>query len=230
MNIVFSQDQAYSMIELPIFPLNTVLFPGMPINLHIFEERYKLMINACIEKRQPFGVVLIANHKSDTNPGAKPHRVGCTAQITQVQPLGDGQMRITAVGQERFEIISISQQQPYLVSMAEYFPLLESDPAILRQKASRLRHHVVQYLEQLRKLGQIHFSGVQLPESPMALSYLSAVILQTPLDQKQDLLTIGHAEAFIDSLYTTYRREAVLLRALATTPDGIDYDDTYSLS
>ena len=76
-------------MELPIFPLNTVLFPGARLPLHIFEERYKAMINACIDERRPFGVCLI---RSGSEPGApaEPFNVGTTAHIRQVQRLEDG--------------------------------------------------------------------------------------------------------------------------------------------
>ena len=81
------------MYELPLFPLNTVLFPGMPIKLHIFEERYKLMISRCYTEGQPFGVALI---KSGNEVGrkAEPFLVGCTAVITELEPLPDGRMNI----------------------------------------------------------------------------------------------------------------------------------------
>src|SRR3954466_6437378 len=97
------------MFELPLFPLNTVLFPGMPLNLHIFEERYKLMIGRCIEANQPFGAVLIkrGSEVSGLGKAAEPFSIGCTVQITQVQSLGAGRMNISVVGKERFQIFSL---------------------------------------------------------------------------------------------------------------------------
>ena len=103
------------MFELPLFPLNTVLFPGMPINLHIFEPRYKLMIEQCIQNDEPFGVVLIHKGTEASGPLAEPHPIGCTAQITQVERLDDGRMNILAVGGERFQIRSLNLFEPYLV-------------------------------------------------------------------------------------------------------------------
>src|SRR5690349_19805632 len=68
--------------KLPLFPLNTVLFPGVPLPLHIFEERYRLMIGRCIEQHAPFGVVLIRElDRADTNPDVTFYTVGTTAQI-----------------------------------------------------------------------------------------------------------------------------------------------------
>lgn len=86
------------MYELPLFPLNTVLFPGTPIQLHIFEDRYLKMINRCIEEHKPFGVVLIEEGSEAFGPLAKPYRIGCTALIAKVEKLEDGRINITAVG------------------------------------------------------------------------------------------------------------------------------------
>jgi Lon protease-like protein len=218
------------MQEIPLFPLNTVLFPGMPLTLHIFEERYKLMITECIEKREPFGVALIANNKTDTNPNAIPHRVGCTAQITRVQPLREGRMEITAVGRERFEVLSLDQERPYLVGKVEILPLKEDDPLQLLRSAQQLRHYVEAYLNLLRTMGKINVESSQLPQSPMALGYLSAVLLQTPLKDKQSLLCAASAGEFLEILRSTYKRETALLNVLRQPPTDMDYYNLYSLS
>ena len=69
--------------DLPLFPLNTVLFPGMVLPLHIFEERYKLMINHCLEEERPFGVLLIREGK-EVGSGAVPYQVGTTTMIAVI--------------------------------------------------------------------------------------------------------------------------------------------------
>src|SRR5687767_13844296 len=102
------------MTELPLFPLNTVLFPAMPLKLHIFEERYKTMINECIDNNSPFGVLLIDTGADSGGPLAKPHLIGCTAHITRVQRLPFGRMNIMAVGRERFRVNALFQNKPYL--------------------------------------------------------------------------------------------------------------------
>ena len=111
-------------MELPIFPLNTVLFPNARLPLHIFEERYKAMINACLEEKRPFGVCLI---KSGTEGGgtAEPHEVGTTAHIREVQRLDDGRLNIVCTGGQRFAISEVVQRTPYLV--AEVRGLMEED-------------------------------------------------------------------------------------------------------
>ena len=90
-------------MDLRLFPLNTVLFPNMRLPLHIFEERYKLMIRECIEEDAPFGVVLIQTGE-EVGSTAAPHQVGTTARIIQVEYLDDGRMNIFTMGERRFRI------------------------------------------------------------------------------------------------------------------------------
>jgi Lon protease-like protein len=101
-------------MELPLFPLNTVLFPGATAPLHIFEERYKEMIALCLAEKRPFGVVLI-REGDEVGGGATPCDVGTTAYITTVQELEDGRMNLICTGGQRFRIVSTSTERPYLV-------------------------------------------------------------------------------------------------------------------
>src|SRR5918992_5774702 len=105
--------------ELPLFPLNVVLFPGMRLPLHIFEERYKAMIGDCLEREAPFGVILIKEGAEVGGP-AEPFRTGTTARITQVQRLEEGRLNIMTRGERRFELVEIIQQRPHLVGLVKY--------------------------------------------------------------------------------------------------------------
>src|SRR5947209_7299372 len=102
------------MVELPLFPLNTVLFPTAPLTLHIFEERYKEMVSRCIAEDIPFGVVLIREGQEAGAP-AVPFEVGTTAQIVSVEKLLQGRMNLIAVGRKRFRLLDTSHARPYLV-------------------------------------------------------------------------------------------------------------------
>ena len=88
------------MLNLPLFPLNTVLFPEMPLPLHIFEVRYKQMIAKCLAGDRTFGVVLIKHGSEALGPLAEPYSIGCTARIIESQSLGEGRMEITTVGED----------------------------------------------------------------------------------------------------------------------------------
>lgn len=201
------------LFELPLFPLNTVLFPGMPINLHIFEERYIQMMESCEAAQQPFGVVLIRDGQEAMGPLADPYPVGCTAQITQLERMEDGRMNIVAVGLERFRIHSLSFDQPYLVGVVELIPMDEDDQ--LEQAGDRLRPLVERYLSVLSKAAEgIEISMEQLPQEPLALGYLAAALVQIPTEQKQELLTADEAASFLTDVRSVYRREVALLSAM----------------
>ncbi len=199
------------MFDLPLFPLNTVLFPGMPISLHIFEERYKQMINYCVDTKQPFGVVLIRQGREAADPAAEPHLIGCTAEIKQVQPLTQGRMNLLALGQERFRIIDLKHDKPYLVGVVELFPLRDHDMRAVTRGIARLRPMILRYLDILKDAGQIQFDSSQLPNDTTTIAYLSAVLLQIPTDQKQTLLASERMTDMLTELRRMYRRELALL-------------------
>jgi Lon protease-like protein len=104
---------------LPLFPLRVVLFPRIPIPLHIFEERYKLMVGEAIRENSEIGIVL-ATSKGVVN-------VGCTAVIDRVlERYEDGRLDVLAVGQRRFQIHSLDYERDYLRGTVEYFD--DEDP------------------------------------------------------------------------------------------------------
>ncbi len=202
------------MIELPLFPLNTVLFPGMPLPLHIFEDRYKQMIQYCLEEKQPFGVVLIRNGMEALGPLAQPHFIGCTARIVEVEMLSEGQMNITSIGERRFRIISLNYDSPYLIGKVKYYPLVAGDPDQLIRIAENLAPKVRQYMHILNEVEEIDLDPENLPGDPLVLAHLSAVLLQIPTDKKQELLTSASALDLLDNANQIYRREIAFLRAM----------------
>ena len=111
-------------MELPLFPLNSVLFPGGSLPLHIFEERYKLMIGRCLQSGSPFGVLLIRSG-SEVGEATEPFEVGTTARIVRVQPLDEGRMNLVCLGERRFRLLRKLRETPYLVGEAE--PLDSTD-------------------------------------------------------------------------------------------------------
>jgi len=202
------------MFKLPLFPLNTVLFPGMPLNLHIFEERYKLMIQLCLQRRQPFGVVLIKHGLETLGPLAEPYYIGCSARILESEPLSDGRMNILALGQKRFRILSLDYSQTYLVGTVELYPLDQGTPGLLQRSGKRLQPWIKRYMNILSEASDVNLDPQHLPNDPMVLAYLAAVLLQIPPEQKQDLLASLRASDLIADLLVIYRREVALLRGL----------------
>lgn len=183
----------------------------MPLNLHIFEDRYKQMMKWCIGNNEPFGVVLIKSGTEAFGPAAEPYVVGCTAHIRQVQPLTQGRMNISAVGQDRFKIKSLSRAEAYLVGDIEFYPLETYEPQKLLGEGLRLRPWIERYLAMLARAGEVQFDASEMPDDPLALAYLGAVLLQIPLDQKQDLLEIKRTADLMKAIRVIFRREVALL-------------------
>src|SRR5215510_541651 len=133
-------------MEIPLFPLpNLVLFPRVLVPLHIFEERYKLLINTCIERDEAFGIVLLRSG-AETESEDTIHRVGVTARIVQVERLENGRMNILTEGEDRFRIRRFTAQEPYWKGMVDVFEDNEGHPAIesMAEEVSELYRKVAE--------------------------------------------------------------------------------------
>lgn len=202
------------MYELPLFPLETVLFPSMPIHLHIFEPRYREMIDRCIALDQPFGVVLIRRGVEAGGPLAEPHTIGCTARISRVERLEDGRMNLTALGEERFRILGLSRARSYLVGQVESMPLEHPCSLDIQRISRQLLPWVRRYLSLVSRLdpeNELDLRELQLPEDPLLLSYLSAMLLQLPPHEKQPLLEAPDALTLLRAVLRLVRRETAVL-------------------
>lgn len=212
------------MHELPLFPLNAVLFPGMMMNLHIFEDRYKEMIGLCLKTRQPFGVVLI-EEGVEAFGKAKPHMLGCTARIVRSQPLEQGRMDISVVGEERFEIHSLKHDRPYLIGLIEMRPLERGAPEALTEAVERLRPWVMRYVDILSRIENVRFNLPRFPSDPVAFAYLAAAVLQqVPPTKKQKLLAFNHAHELLAEIRALYEFEVALLEMMAARANDTDTD------
>jgi Lon protease-like protein len=209
------------MFEIPLFPLDIVLFPGMPLSLHIFEDRYKLLIGKCLQERQPFGVVLIKKGREALGPLAEPHLVGCTAYVSQVERVEQGRMNIGAIGRDRFRINSMDQSLPYLLGQVERFPIGDVNRAEQKVAADRLRPWVIRYLAILPEVEDLTIEPRLLPVEPIHLAYLAATLLQVPLEQKQSLLLARQSLPLLEELHDLYRREIALVKVMRQK-QGVD--------
>ena len=201
-------------LELPLFPLsNTVLFPGMALPLHIFEERYKLMIGECIRDSRPFGVVLIESGR-EVGPGATIHKVGTTAHITQVEKLNDGRMNITALGYNRFRVQSVHSRKPYLTGLVEYFPLQDQANEQAKKLIPKISEMLQGYLDIFATLGKVELEMDTLPDDAVTLAFLTAIILRTPAKDKQLMLDIPDLLTLLRLERKMLSRETHILRIL----------------
>ena len=208
------------MAELPLFPLNTVLFPGMQLKLHIFEERYKLMMNECIAAEQPFGVVLIKSGQEAHGPTAVPHKIGCSAKIAQVQRLPYSRLNILTIGERRFRIQSIIHSEPYLLADVAYFSLQEDRPQAIHRYSQSLRPLIIRYLQLLSSAEKIRFDPEQIPRTPKSLVQVASILLQTENTQKQTLLSIAPMSQLLRLLVEIYGLETMLLKIRLSPPDS----------
>jgi Lon protease-like protein len=160
-------------VLVPLFPLDTVLFPGTPIPLHIFEPRYKEMIGECLAQKTAFGVVRAKEEGLA--------QIGCTAEILDVtKRYEDGRMDIICEGRRRFEVITLNEERAFLQAEVAYF---DDQPA--RAPSEQVDEALRLHSDLLQTLGAEAFA----PEaSTPQLSFQLAAPLPLDLDFKQRLL------------------------------------------
>ena len=197
------------MDRLPLFPLNTVLFPGALLPLHVFEERYKLMIGRCLDERSPFGVVLIRSG-DEVGGSAEPCDVGASARIARLQRLPDGRIHLVALGRRRFRIFDLDHSGPYLQGDVEYPASEGADSPGIDEEAQRV---AALFGEQFRLSMAVTAQWVRrlaLPRDPDRLADFVASHMELEPAAKQELLETLSVPARL-------RRETDLLGDLIRT-------------
>jgi len=191
---------------LPLFPLQAVLFPEIPMPLHIFEPRYREMIAFCRDTNSPFGLVLM---QPTGEPGeAALCAVGTTARLSQTDELEDGCLDILVTGETRFRIREVYDDLPYLTAQVEPFWERSSDPLTLQGPYDAIGGLFRKYLDGLAALIDRPLSAVQLPQEPETLSFAVASVLQISLGEKQKLLALNTTEARLEVDILTREIEA----------------------
>ena len=138
-------------MELPLFPLHTVLCPGVALPLHIFEERYRRMVDRCVDAGEPFGVVLIREGRETGPLDGRISRIGTTAIIRDAGRYPDGRFDLMTVGGRRFRIETLTDsQEPYLIADVRYLREPVGDPDMARTLAERVSARFLRYLEVLQ--------------------------------------------------------------------------------
>jgi Lon protease-like protein len=216
--------------KLPLFPLNTVLFPGMTLDLHIFEARYRVMINRCIQTGRPFGVVLIKTGHA-VGGGETNYKIGTRAHIANVIRHIDGRLDIQVVGTERFHIKGYEQAAPFKIALAENFALNNASSGHARELAGQIKLALHAYLANLLNNSElsIEMQGIQIPSEPVALGYFFGAVMPIPEEDKQRLLEARSAEAILLMVSDILRRETALLPHLSQKPASDD-ETVFSLN
>ena len=188
-----------AMTSLPLFPLNTVLFPGQLLPLHIFEERYRQMIGECLQTGGPFGVVLIREGEEVGDAATTPYPVGTTAHIVQAERLADGRLNIICVGHARFRLQQTFHDKPYLRGEIDLWPWAPFDAAtaVHLPPLELVRARLERYIQLLPRITQSEVN-IDLPSEAAALANLAAAVLQISVTEKQALLSTDSIGEMLD--------------------------------
>jgi Lon protease-like protein len=200
-----------------------VLYPGLILPLHIFEDRYRALVRDLLalpdEAGRRFGVVCIRGG-SEVGVGAATalHEVGCTAELTQVAPHPDGRFDIVTVGGRRFRISELTDGRPYLTAHVEVLDEPDGDSGAVGAIVAGVQRTFRTYLE---RLGAARGAAVEIPDLPadgLTLSYLVAATMVLDLPDKQALLAAPDTISRLTAEQRLLRREAGLLAVLPTAP------------
>jgi Lon protease-like protein len=204
-------------VRLPLFPLGSVLVPGLVLPLHVFEQRYRVLVEALMalpdDAIRQFGVIAIRAGSESGQELPELYDVGCTAELREVTPYSDGRFDIVSVGERRFRLLGIDHEAetPYLTGLVEFLP--EPDGS---QDVETLRRKVVAQFADYRR--RLRVEVTELPDDARVVSYLVAAAVVLDLPERQALLeeptTAHRLAAEIDLL----RRERALVAAFGALP------------
>jgi Lon protease-like protein len=201
--------------RLPLFPLKTVLMPGMVLPLRIFEPRYRLMMQRVLAGERRFGVLLIRRGE-EVGAGAEPYDLGTVAVVTGLEPLGGGLMRVSATGSRRFRVTAFHHDEPYLTGDVEYLSEDWQSSDTLRALQAEVERLSREYVTTVLTLQDGHVGQVQLPRDPVALSYtVGGVLAALRPSEAQQLLASPTVEQRLCMERSLLHRELAIVRRMA---------------
>lgn len=212
---------------LRLFPLRTVLFPGMPLPIQIFEPRYHQLLAECLEADEPFGVVLIRSGNEAGDAEMVPYDVGTTARIESASPVGGGRVMVRTHGERRFRILALHRDRPFLTADVEY-PVDEATttPPVLLEGVNEAFERV-QRLRQL--VDGVYKREIRPPKTAGALvdaigaaaaDVLPPRMLQPLLETFDIRRRLERADALLEPLITGAHQQAQ--RAVSERWGGVD--------
>ncbi len=209
------------MTDVPLFPLNTVVFPGVVTPLHIFEERYRALIRELVGIEtvfdRVFGIIAIREGYEVGDHGMQSaHRVGTLVQLTEVEPYDDGRFDIEVIGRQRLRVTESDNSGPFLRGEVELLPDDEEPDA--REEAERTLATFETYRKLLSELRGGPVLAGEMPHDPAYLSYALASTCLLTLPQRQSLLEAPTARERLGMLRRTLHEEMRSMRALPSLP------------
>jgi Lon protease-like protein len=206
---------------LPLFPLGTVLFPGLVLPLHVFEQRYRQMVADLLEQDEPrqFGVIAIRTGRETGADGVTAlYEIGCTAVLRQATRHEDGRYNLMTIGTQRFRLLDTDQSRDYLQGEVEMLAEDAGDQDAGQVAAAAVQSAFRSYLDALARRGAAQPSIPALPDEPVELSYLVAASVLADLGDRQALLAQPDALRRLAAERALLARETAMLRSLTAAP------------
>jgi uncharacterized protein len=206
---------------LPLFPLGTVLYPGLLLPLHVFEDRYRQLVADLLAGPEPrrFGVIAIREGRETGADGIRAlYDIGCTAALRQVTELDDGRYDLVTVGTQRFLLTGVDSARPYLQGEVDLLAETTGDETGAAMAARSVQDAFRSYAGALAERGVTQVSVPDLPDDPILLSYLVAASMIIDLPDKQALLAEPDALHRLVAERMLLSRETTMLRTLTAAP------------
>ncbi|MFN0284379.1 MAG: LON peptidase substrate-binding domain-containing protein [Kineosporiaceae bacterium] len=204
--------------RLPLFPLGTVLVPGLVLPLHVFEPRYRLLVEALVSlpegANRQFGVVAIrSGHEVGADGVTALHAVGCIAELREVTPYSDGRFDIVTVGESRFRVLGIDEEAgtPYLTGLVELIDEPDGEGDL-----EALTDRVIEQFAEYRAALEVDVT--ELPDDPRVVSYLVAAAVILDLPERQKLLEEPTTSDRLAAEIALLKRERGFIGAFRTLP------------
>jgi uncharacterized protein len=206
---------------LPLFPLGAVLYPGMLLPLHIFEERYRQLVRDLLDGPEPrrFGVIAIRKGRETGIDGVQSlYEIGCTAVLRRVDQHEDGRYDIVSAGSGRFRLLRLDETRPYLRGEVEIVPEEPADPAAAGLAARAAQVAFREYLDALTEWGGATVQLEDLPDEPDLLSFVVAAAMVIDLPERQALLAEPGTVRRLGLERALLSRETAMLRTTTSRP------------
>lgn len=196
-----ASDKVRGLSNLPLFPLPVVLFPGVPLPLHIFEPRYRQMLIDIQLSNNMFGLAYFDPTISENEVPPAGH-VGCVAEVTETQTFPDGRSTIMTLGVIRYRIESyVERGDPYLVAQVSYFEDDEEDESQLSATAREVAETFTRIAQAVRTINDERASLPDISDTePQRLSFLVAAAMEIEADVKQELLELRSTSKRLEQL------------------------------
>ena len=227
-------------MRLPYFPLHVVLFPHLPLPLHIFEERYRAMTRDLMADGSPYAGRFVVSNAGDEDATAG--QVGTVAEVRRAERFADGRWALLVVGAERVVLGDVDRSGPYAVIEAEPLPETTGDASTAGRLLPQVQAALDAYLDTVKRFVAAAASTgreskeitdvaasldevlkpIRLPDDPLAASYAVAGVLQIELSRKQQLLELPDGASRLEAELNLLRREARLLADGAMPPISRD--------